>query len=707
MDRRCTSEVCISTATGRNASLGLSLSQVLENPQKDWKRMTAGRTRVAREVEVDWNAFGQDRHIFSHCTIVASVKTEDNGYHIDPVCSPLVNNNGNAWTNPVLLATFRSFVGGFNFHEHVQIPELSKGKILDAVIRPIRYKNASVGKDALVYYCFAGDTPILMSGGEVRGIADICPGQEVVSGDGSIREVLAISHHYVQLSETVEVSIRGVLDKTVVTSNHGYWAKENIEDEWGWIDAGKLERNWWVLQPKPMVNGTKRVNPDFAWLVGEYVAEGSLVEGRKADGSKFFSLTQFTCHKNERDIIIEAAEKVIGEMGDFEVPFFKSRWDEDVQWVRKCSGSINFRDKGEGSNIRVGHRALASELFRLGGRGAAVKSLDDEILLEWDEESKLNFLAGLIDGDGHARRNVVSLKSSSNSLVRQVEFLLSSLGMAYSTTGNWHDGAYSGCATIELDCYSSARLKPYLRIKNVFEEPPPSVSMNNRASLAVKEGIARRVESVTPMSGEVQIPVYNIEVDENHTYVANNVKVKNCDILVATERRHAQLCRRITSGELNTMSMGCTCSYVQCSKCGVVLGDNDPNCSHIDNEIGREFVDDNGVRRMVAELCGRSLKDEKGVWVGDEDSLKFIEASWVERPAFEGAVMNHFLSEVPKAAAKILEFPTDKLEQTMEELFRTRVADARGMMVLRVAIEEMNRRRREGMSRRVEKMFWS
>jgi hypothetical protein len=43
----------------------------------------------------------------------------------------------------------------------------------------------------------------------------------------------------------------------------------------------------------------------------------------------------------------------------------------------------------------------------------------------------------------------------------------------------------------------------------------------------------------------------------------------------------------------------------------------------------------------------------------------------------------------------------------MEELFRMRVADRRGMMVLRVAIEEMNRRRRQDMAARVAKTFWS
>jgi hypothetical protein len=319
-------------ATGRTASLDLSLAQVLVDPRSDWQHMTAGRARVARDISVDWEQYNQDKFIFSHCTIVASVNVEENGYHIDPVCSPLVNNNGNAWSNPVLLATFRSFVGGENYLEHVQIPELSKGKILDAVIRPIKYRNANTGGEANVYYT---------------------------------------------------------------------------------------------------------------------------------------------------------------------------------------------------------------------------------------------------------------------------------------------------------------------------------------------------------------------------------------DILVATERCHDKLCGRIANGELSTMSMGCLANYVQCSHCGKVLGDNDPNCVHIASELLRPFTDSNGIQRMTAELCGRCVKDSNGNWVGDPKSVNFIEASWVEKPAFEGAVLNHFLSEIPKASAKILELPTEKLAFTMEEMFRMRVADSRGMMVLRIAIEEINRRRREDMASRVAKTFWS
>lgn len=326
MNRRCTSDSSLAAAGAKSVSLDLPVASVLMNPRQEWSRLASGcgRMRIARQLEVDWKTFTPDNYLFSHCTIVASVATEDNSYLIKPACNDLVNNNGNAWTNEVLLATFRTFVGGENYLEHVQVPELSKGKLLDAVLRPLTYKDDK-GRTADIYYC---------------------------------------------------------------------------------------------------------------------------------------------------------------------------------------------------------------------------------------------------------------------------------------------------------------------------------------------------------------------------------------DILVATDRKHGRLVDKIASGELTTMSMGCLADWVTCSKCGKVLGDNMPNCQHLDHELMSRFMDKDGVERVVAELCGRSIK-KNGKWVGDPKSVRFIEASWVEHPAFYGAVLNHYISELPKSAAKYLDFSTAKLQFAMEDIFKMRVADKNGMLCLRVAQAEVARRMREDRCARI------
>ena len=311
----------MASAGARSVSLDLPVATVLMNPRLEWSRLASGgngRLKIARNLEVDWKKFSQDNFLFSHCTIVASVATEDNGYSIKPACIELVNNNGNAWTNEVLMATFRTFVGGENYLEHVQVPELSKGKLLDAVLRPLTYKDKE-GRTADIYYC---------------------------------------------------------------------------------------------------------------------------------------------------------------------------------------------------------------------------------------------------------------------------------------------------------------------------------------------------------------------------------------DILVATDRKHDRLVKKIAAGELTTMSMGCLADWVTCSRCGKTLGDNMPNCHHLDHELMARFRDKQGVERIVAELCGRTIM-QGGKRIGDPKSVKFIEASWVEHPAFYGAVLNHYVSEIPKEAARILAFPTDRLQMAVDDIFKMRVADKAGMLTLHVAQRELSRRMRE------------
>ena len=137
----------------KNHNIDFHVSGILVNPQEQWGRIkkdAMGKSRVAfRKLDVDWKKYNTKDYLFTHDTACCSVETEENGYWIKPPCWELVNANGNAWTTPVLLASFKTFIGGENYLEHMQIPALSKGKILDAIARPVvhhsdKYGNANI-----------------------------------------------------------------------------------------------------------------------------------------------------------------------------------------------------------------------------------------------------------------------------------------------------------------------------------------------------------------------------------------------------------------------------------------------------------------------------------------------------------------------------------------------------------------------------------
>jgi intein/homing endonuclease len=58
---------------------------------------------------------------------------EDHSY----IVAGVAVHNCDCWSRPVLLASYPTFVGAHNFIEHVQIEDLSKGRIIDAVARDV------------------------------------------------------------------------------------------------------------------------------------------------------------------------------------------------------------------------------------------------------------------------------------------------------------------------------------------------------------------------------------------------------------------------------------------------------------------------------------------------------------------------------------------------------------------------------------------
>lgn len=174
------------------------------------------------------------------------------------------------------------------------------------------------------------------------------------------------------------------------------------------------------------------------------------------------------------------------------------------------------------------------------------------------------------------------------------------------------------------------------------------------------------------------------------------------DILVAVDRKHSDLCSRIGSGEMDSMSMGTLAHWVTCSRCGGQFDDDMTPCDHIQNDLMEHFTDENGVRRITAELCGRMIKNpETGLLEPDVESNEFIEASWVEKPAFKGAVINHYISDMDVKVAKILEFPTDQFQLALDDMFKVRVADRQGAMVLRILCRELRAYKKQELVERV------
>lgn len=108
---------------------------------RSFRHKTASTSKLAADVS---------KYLLSHVTIMASVHCEDEpeDWKIRPEASIFCNQNQDAWANPVLQMSYRTFVGAFNFVEHYQNSKAAKGHILDAVLRKV-----NITPTVWVYYC--------------------------------------------------------------------------------------------------------------------------------------------------------------------------------------------------------------------------------------------------------------------------------------------------------------------------------------------------------------------------------------------------------------------------------------------------------------------------------------------------------------------------------------------------------------------------
>ena len=125
--------------------------------------------------------------------------------------------------------------------EHIQVPELSKGKIIDAAARDIgdsvyidilvatekkhRALIAAIQQNRLTTLsmgCFLPETPVTIADGRRIPIKDIQPGEMVLTHKGRAREVLNQQIH-VGIWDMRRISIVGLANTVSATDNHPFY----------------------------------------------------------------------------------------------------------------------------------------------------------------------------------------------------------------------------------------------------------------------------------------------------------------------------------------------------------------------------------------------------------------------------------------------------------------------------------------------------
>jgi len=406
--------------------------------------------------------------------------------------------------------------------------------------------------------CFVAGTIIVTSRGLVP-IEDVKIGDEVWTHKSRWRRVTDTS---VVMRPTVTVTGGGAWIEC--TSDHPFWAAESVGSpmEPGqpeWVGASDLAKKWIAtpilggqeegpfLIPARKANGRHGPRHErdltfdarLAYVAGRWLGDGWVSKDREV----------MICTGHADGDALEAEL-----LSRFPKPAGERAGDDELRWHRskKLTATV----------FTTGSITLAEFLTDHFGRGAAGKTIPIW-LYGMNAEIRQAFFDGYIDADGHwakshgGRRCVAA--TVSKPMAVGLRLLFASLGSHASMTHVRRPQT----TVIEG---REVRQKDQWSIGATFE---PLKRPEHRR---VGEHLWSRTRGVFRSSDEL-VPVFNMTVDEDHTYVADGIVVHNC---VNHSRANAQklylnsesglddpdLLERATVSERSRATMTCVLTYM-------------------------------------------------------------------------------------------------------------------------------------------------
>jgi len=641
-----------------------------------------------------------------------------NDYRIKPECDKFINNNNDSWARSVLMKSYRTFIGAHNFCEHLQKEEESKGRIIDAVARDIGpsvyvdillatdRRHAALVKDiesgkmsTLSMGCFLAGTQVTMGDGARVAIEDVAPGDMVLTHKGRVREVLNKQIRAYR-GELRYIKAVGVSSTIRATANHGFHVlrapktcacgceeelpsggtitrrmsrrfkrghdkriynpnntyslaearrrKTALDDLKGYafekVRADALEVGDFLAFPRSSEGIAGGWTPGKARLVGYFLAEGSFLK-RKGEHTE----VQFNFSMEEKDTYVPEVVALLRQ----EFPEANDPWTQD-------------RPERDTCVVHMTGREAVSWFYKHCGEYSHRKRMSPEVMALPLELHK-HLVGAWINGDGcfGKANKTLSGTSVSYDLACQMHQLLVRCGVfarmecvqdgrhieiAEAIGAGWVPNSETGkrpAVTLTMGLTGQQELRG-------FSDKVGRESQAEQQLRVLDDYVIFPVTSVE--SDWYDGPVYNMEVEEDHTYVVEGVTVYNCSV-----------------------------TDTICTKCGNVAADETEMCNHIRFEKGNYFYDDKGNKHRVAELCGHPSLDPNG-------GVNFIEASWVATPAFGGAVARNILTptgmspEMLRQAQKVLSEPPP---QWLDGLAKAASTDVREVPCLPVSRSEI------------------
>lgn len=345
--------------------------------------------------------------------------------------------------------------------------------------------------------CFVAGTKVITNEG-YKNIEDIQKGDLVLTHKNRFMQVTDIGYEY---KPTVNLKAQGILN-TTTTLNHPYYVRtmqrvwnnnrrrsERVFSEPYWKDVKDLNKNDYIGMPIITIEENPlNLTKEDCWLLGRYVADGHL---RKTKRKNRINSYQY---------------QVVFSIGSHKVEYFKEK--------------ITQRHFSCYPHTKSVHRCIFSSMELLEfikkhkfGERALNKNIPHEIM-KLPIPLASEFLQGYFSGDGSQSRDVISATTISMELAMNLSLLIAK--------------CYKVNSSIMVN-----KVKPTTIIEGRVVNQNTSYTVQCRTQMK-KQTRSVIIDNIvwSPFTSfdinTIEQKVYNLTVEEDNSYTANNAIVHNC-----------------------------------------------------------------------------------------------------------------------------------------------------------------------------------
>lgn len=339
-------------------------------------------------------------------------------------------------------------------------------------------------------WCFTAGTPILTKDG-YRPIEELKIGDLVYTHDGSLQPISNVMTHIAE--NIVSTDISGALSVTT-TDNHKFFIRQN--SELVKKPLKELQHRDRVALFKLPSNRNISVDPALAYIIGRYVGDGWKTSKKvklKSGEKEYYSY--FLCSsKEEKNYLIQKLSEANITFG---YHYRKDR--EDIQEY----------------TLYVKNKELIKYIDDC-GRYAIDKHFPTEFL-QWDDKSLSALLQGYFEADGctieRAGKLLNKTMTISKRLALETALILRTLGKTPTYTVTKLDN------TTQIVVGKKCKRHDEYQIQWYVDENCARYVMQND-NFCTTYGMELKTQK--------NQTVYNITVENNHSYIAGDFIVSNC-----------------------------------------------------------------------------------------------------------------------------------------------------------------------------------